>query len=279
MTNFKIYVRIAQGVISISGIKYQRDFLGYMVTELYVYTHIPKYKKLIITDRTCSSAVYIQKGEIKYKFDGRERILSVGDSIYLPKGSSYNYCVLSDDSEIIQLNFDLLYNGKPYAFSDMPLPLDNTNHSIEKIFWEFADASISDTNALSLIFSLLSIIKETAEKPNPVPNSRLQPAVRYLKAHYCEKIPISHLCALCGLSESHFRRLFLTEYGVSPIKYKNRLICQTAIRLMKSENMSVSQVTDVLGIADIYTFSLMFKREIGKSPRLYLLEEKENPLS
>lgn len=248
----------------------QRPISSYTVKDLFVFKYLTSGPGYDIKSRKCSSVLHFLKGNFKYEFDDKEFILSRGDSLYLPKGATYKYSVIEDDSEVIQASFDLFCNDEPCVFSNKPLPFFCDKENYAEIFLRLINNSTDDISAITELFGFLEIVKNSVDGDKNPSYSKLRPAAQYLRKHYTEKIPISYLSSLCELSESHFRLLFSKEFGISPIKYKNRLVCQAAVKLIEGENMSISQVSDTLGFSDIYTFSQMFKKEMGISPSKYL---------
>ncbi len=80
------------------------------------------------------------------------------------------------------------------------------------------------------------------------------------------------LMTLDGLSEQFFlnkytlMRKFTEKYGVTVIAYYNKRRAEAAKQLLASTRLSVSEVSEALGFADIYTFSRFFKNATGASP-------------
>ena len=103
--------------------------------------------------------------------------------------------------------------------------------------------------------------------------SRIEPALEYIKRHFTERLYISELADRCTLSEAHLRRLFQKHMGMSPVQYKNHLLVMTAASMLRTQNMSVSEVAAALQFPDLYTFSQLFKKKMGISPKAYAMME------
>ena len=69
---------------------------------------------------------------------------------------------------------------------------------------------------------------------------------------------------LCGLSKSHFIRLFCKCIGMPPQKYRTSLVMREAKHLLK--NNSVSVTAYLLGFSDVFYFSRLFKKTVGYPP-------------
>ena len=72
------------------------------------------------------------------------------------------------------------------------------------------------------------------------------------------------------MSESYFRRIFLKNYGISPIKYINNLKIERAKELLTSGLYTVSDVAELSGFHDESYFSREFKKHSGKTPKEYV---------
>lgn len=97
----------------------------------------------------------------------------------------------------------------------------------------------------------------------------LQYVINYIDEHYRRKIPIESLAAMSGYSYDRFRHLFKEKIGVSPLRYLllKRLDC--AKSLLLNTNMLVSEVASEAGFPNDVQFCLLFKREIGLSPKIF----------
>ena len=104
---------------------------------------------------------------------------------------------------------------------------------------------------------------------------RLAPALEYVKCHYTdESISGAQLASLCGISEPYLRRLFQDAFAMSPAVYMRRLRIGYAKDLLGSGEYSVTDAALLSGFNDLAYFSREFKREIGISPREFLLSAK-----
>ncbi|MEK8128722.1 AraC family transcriptional regulator [Paenibacillus filicis] len=94
----------------------------------------------------------------------------------------------------------------------------------------------------------------------------LAPALRYMELHSHESLTVEQLADLANMSRSHFSRLFkkLTEKTLT--EYIHFLRINRAAELLRTTQMSISEIALLIGYNDIYYFSRTFKKLKGASP-------------
>lgn len=74
-----------------------------------------------------------------------------------------------------------------------------------------------------------------------------------------------------GLSSAHLRRLFLTDLGVPPRRWLQRIRMRRAREMIAGWGLSVQDVATQLGFADHRAFGRQFRAEFGLPPSRLLL--------
>ena len=77
---------------------------------------------------------------------------------------------------------------------------------------------------------------------------------------------IEHLAARVGVTSRHLRRIFETEFGVSPIEYAQTQRLLLAKRLLTDTALPVTEVALASGFASVRRFNALFRRAIGWRP-------------
>ena len=95
---------------------------------------------------------------------------------------------------------------------------------------------------------------------------RIAQSVEFMKGHLREPLKIATLAALVHLSRSHYTTLFRRVTGYAPQSYLNHLRMQRAVQLLNTTDLSIKQISDVLGFSDQFYFSRAFKRMHNHSP-------------
>jgi len=83
---------------------------------------------------------------------------------------------------------------------------------------------------------------------------------------YAEQIDIPALAAGAGYSREHFIRAFRTTYGETPGRYRTRRRVERACELLRSANLTVTEICHLVGFTSLGTFSARFAELTGMSP-------------
>jgi AraC-like DNA-binding protein len=90
-----------------------------------------------------------------------------------------------------------------------------------------------------------------------------------LDRHYAEPLDLDRLAAVAGVSKYHFARSFAAEYGLTPIRYLTRRRVERAQDLLRSANLTVTEICMAVGFASLGSFSGRFAELVGESPTAY----------
>ncbi len=77
-----------------------------------------------------------------------------------------------------------------------------------------------------------------------------------------------------GVSPSHLVRVFQAHLGRSPMRYLAEMRIRSAQTLLLRSNLSIKEISFMVGFRDQLYFSRVFRQETGMSPRAY---RKANP--
>jgi AraC-like DNA-binding protein len=86
---------------------------------------------------------------------------------------------------------------------------------------------------------------------------------------YSEDIGIAALATAAGYSREHFIRAFRAAYGETPGRYRTRRRVERACELLRSVNLTVTEICHLAGFTSLGTFSTRFAELIGMSPTRY----------
>lgn len=125
---------------------------------------------------------------------------------------------------------------------------------------------------MEILISHLMRSTSFAPAPEPAANqvSRQCAAVRhYIDAHYKEPLNLDMLAAQAHVSKYYLAHAFKSEHGISPINYQISLRIKESRYLLRETDMSLSQISRILGFSSASYFSQSFRRAEGMSPLDY----------
>lgn len=96
---------------------------------------------------------------------------------------------------------------------------------------------------------------------------RVVKAKLYIDSNYAEKIDIEKVAGAACFSKYHFIRLFENAYGLSPHQYLISVRLKHAKKLLLTQ--PVKSVCFQIGFDSIPSFSLLFKKNMGITPKEY----------
>jgi len=228
-----------------------------------------KYK--VFENRPSHVFIFKINGESEYTFHNKKITLSQNEILFIPTGECYTVKRLcKEESRYTLINFSAdLENAHPEKyklnyFSDVSSIFDKFVKS-----WLFQDTSGHYT-CLSLFYKILSLITLDEEHNycSLTQKNMLKPAMNYLEDHIFDcNLKAEHLHTLCGVSDTYFRQIFISEFGVTPKQYI------TLKRLMQAKNILengdykyIYEVAETVGYTDALYFSRIYKKQYGYAP-------------
>lgn len=92
---------------------------------------------------------------------------------------------------------------------------------------------------------------------------------RFMNEKIYERLTLTDLCKEFLMGKSQISKIFKEKCGISPMAYYSNIKMKEARRLIREENLSVTEIAESLGYNDIYAFSRAFKNQNGFSPTAY----------
>jgi AraC-like DNA-binding protein len=86
---------------------------------------------------------------------------------------------------------------------------------------------------------------------------------------YASPLDLDAMAREAGYSRYHFARAFAAAYGEPPRAYLTRRRVERAKSLLRSANLTVTEVCFMVGFDSLGSFSALFKRLVGQTPTAY----------
>lgn len=130
---------------------------------------------------------------------------------------------------------------------------------------------MAQSQALLLYYELRRLNQEQ-QKPEAKQSKKsfaLKPVLEYIHTHYSKQTTMKELSDICHLSETHFRRLFLSTMGTSPLNFINATRINQACILLDTTDMPILEIAEAVGISSVSSFNRNFHQIMSISPRDY----------
>ncbi len=157
--------------------------------------------------------------------------------------------------------------GRPFAVKDSTL----LERYLMETFAEWNGWRGGDEIVLRNLFEnfVRAQARQLFDSPEKPVSENLQRIKSHVELHFTENLRLRDLAKKAGWSVPHLCTEFKRHFGVPLIHYILQLRMNQAVYLLRDYNRSVSEIASQVGYADLYTFSKMFKRNFGISPRAF----------
>lgn len=127
-----------------------------------------------------------------------------------------------------------------------------------------------------LIIRLMRLIAITAQsQPQTASGNRQCAAVkRHIDLHFKEALTLEQLTEAAHMNKYYLAHSFKREYGFSPINYMVFRRIEESKYLLAETDLSVSQISQILGFSSSSYFSQVFRRNQQISPTEYRVHAK-----
>jgi AraC-like DNA-binding protein len=91
----------------------------------------------------------------------------------------------------------------------------------------------------------------------------------FLDSFHAEELPLNEVARAACVSPYHFHRLFREVFGKTPNQYLQRKRLERARELLRSTDRGVTEISMDVGFQSSTSFSALFRKTFGYSPREY----------
>lgn len=226
--------------------------------------------------------IYLLKGNGELFLNNRKQRLNSGDFVVCRPFESKSFTPYPEEPcEFYAISFngrhctDLLTNLNLIPKKNYFVGRDaETVSLLDKVCKENAKSnSTAYLIASSLFVSAIGIVSRLAESILPKSNDKgyekIAPALSSINSDCTSKTGVDDYAKMCNLSTSYFTHLFTKVTGFSPMEYKQMQRIGIAKNLLSTTNLSVKEISTIIGFKDPLYFGRCFKQSTGQTPTGY----------
>ena len=133
-------------------------------------------------------------------------------------------------------------------------------------WWSQTETLVNSRPRIGMLASLP--IPITPKSYGGLPPATANRIYEYIDTHLQKRIALERLAEIAQLSVHHFARAFRQSVGMPPHTYIVRRRIERAQQLLRTTNLSLSEIAVAVGFTDQSHFSRHFRRLTGTSPGL-----------
>lgn len=220
-----------------------------------------------------------------------------GDFLYIPPAMTFRVDAATDyasvrgmifDTSIIEANLENFDSEVFYMFyvqSKNRVTVFGTDHPVNPTLKRFMKESYDEYTEKEICYKLpiraniyhmmTSLLRYYCGSKNELDRMiyhnvlRLRPVITYIDEHFREKIYIEELSAMINVSPDYFTKMFKESIGKTPIDYINGMRVNSAMELLCTTEMSMTEIADAIGFCNPNYFHKIFKQYMLTSPLAY----------
>ena len=131
-----------------------------------------------------------------------------------------------------------------------------------------SSAFINAANQLRHLFTQF-VMETSRQQAQHAGTLDLDSIQAYMQDNIHQPLELEDLAAVANLSKYHFSSRYKALTGYSPIKHFLHMKIEYACQLLDSSELSVKAIAAELGYTDPLSFSRLFSKTMGMSPRAY----------
>ncbi len=151
-------------------------------------------------------------------------------------------------------------------------------HFLLEVSAEWSGWARPDARIIRNLFEnfVRALARHTSQKAERLAPARLLAIRSYVEQHFTERISLGDLARRAGWSEPHLCAEFRRYFGIPVIQLMLQLRMNQAMYFLRDHNRRIGEIANTVGYSDLFTFSKMFKRYLGMSPKKFRESNSES---
>jgi len=165
-----------------------------------------------------------------------------------------------------------------------PVYTGKNNEDQEKMKDELLAIVRSTDNGLPLVnvghlylfigYLINSSLSQRSATGGSIRNFYINESMRFIERHYQQDINVADIAASCGIDRSYLSKIFFRRFDITPHEFLLRYRVNKSCELLKVTDLSIGEISAMVGYPNQFSFSRIFKNVLGKSPREWRNEHR-----
>jgi AraC-like DNA-binding protein len=209
-----------------------------------------------------------------YVKDRRSRFVKVNEPLWRLRGFDAEADMIGlSDLDIHAQHLAEQYMEEDRRVMRLRQPLPNQIWLVpgggDELKW-FISSKVPLFDARGRVIGIAGVMRDLEKAQSMIrPYREMDEAITYVLHHYPDRIEVSGLARLTGLSVSQFDRRFKRLYQMTPMQYILRVRINAACQALTSSGRSVAEIALACGFYDQSYFTKQFHKLLGQTPREY----------
>jgi AraC-like DNA-binding protein len=98
---------------------------------------------------------------------------------------------------------------------------------------------------------------------------RITTLINYIQTHHQEKVTLADIAKSASISRGECCRFFQRMIHMTPFSYLNEYRIFQSVSVLVENNLSITEISEVVGFSSISFYTSTFKKQMKCSPREY----------
>jgi transcriptional regulator GlxA family with amidase domain len=174
------------------------------------------------------------------------------------------------DYPLVQLKrqYFITQAGNLYCAASVNSLADLTVHFIQRLFGKDIASHVERhfSHEIRRAYEVSGFFEQEHSRH---PDEEITQIQIWLQDNYYREIIMPQLAEKFGMSTRTLNRRFKAALGISPLDFLQEVRINIAKDLLKTSNLSISEITDKIGYQDTGFFTSLFKKYLGTTPVSY----------
>lgn len=156
------------------------------------------------------------------------------------------------------------YMERIHTYLNIAVSTNDADHISDKI-----KNSLTIYELKQLMYALFESYSPFFTKHSEIYRSEVFQCIQYIQCHYQENITLDILSRHIGISKNYLCKIFKEDTRCSIIHYINHYRMEKAAQLIAQNNLSIKDISEIVGIHDQFYFNRLFKKFFNMTPSEY----------